>query len=299
MRTLVAGVARVAQMRGHEAVADCESSRPLRRRQRQQQRDLRRERRRALRGQQLREQPRSGGMCGVRLAPREQRAAQIGAGARGERREREPAVDDGIAGRPRPASQPGSRGIRPKSFAGWRGSRARPRARPRVRRACARRRPAARRRTTPGRARRRRRAALAPEAIAAARPASRVPLAAVPRPTRAARAALCSFAAVQPSRRCVPRRRAGVRARCRRSRLPSAPIAARSRCARARSWRPQAACRDRRRRASCRLRSRRARAPRAPPCRPLGAASASATCTQRTPRATRCRVFWLRVAARL
>jgi hypothetical protein len=90
-------VARVAQMRGHEAVADRESRRPLRRRQRQQQRNLRRKRRRTLCGQQVGQEAGGCGMGRVRLTPGQQRATQIRASARSKRREREPAVDDVVS----------------------------------------------------------------------------------------------------------------------------------------------------------------------------------------------------------
>ena len=233
MRTLVAGVARVAQMRGHEAVADREREPPV-----------------AAKTAATAARSATGTPSSVarptapRAAPRRRDASvYVCRHASNERRRSAPALVASGASASQPSttvSPVGAAGVaagfarKPSQIIRWfaRIEARVARARPRARRARARRRRAARRGTTPGRARRRRRAALAPEAIAAARRACRARLAAGPRPTRAARAARCSSAAAQPSRRCAPRRRGGARARCRRSRPPSAPLAARSRCAR-------------------------------------------------------------------
>ena len=88
-------------------------------------------------------------------------------------------------------------------------------------------------RKAPGRARRRRRSAAARARPAAASPACRARLAAGLRRAPVGRAARCSIAAGQWSRRYALRRRGAAPARCRRSLRPGVPLPAGSRCARA------------------------------------------------------------------
>ena len=151
--------------------------------------------------------PAAAGCVGVRLAPREQRAAQIGAVLARERRECEPAVDDSVAGRREPRVAAGTRESRPRSFAGSRGSR--PRRSSQTSRSTSARTASAGRPT---------RNSAWPRTAAASRctcsgsglrqRAEHVERGLRPAlaPTRAARAARCSSAAVQRSRRCALRR---------------------------------------------------------------------------------------------